>query len=168
MTGVSYSFDLDDLQVVSAIVQIAAADEDLHPLMDAIGRVLVNGAIERIADTNTSADGVAWPKSLRAELDGGKTLLHSGRLMRSITSEAGARQVVVGSNLIYAGVHQTGATIRAKTAEGLAFTLANGEQVVVGQVTIPARPYLGISRDEVEDVSDLTAAHFDALLAGGQ
>lgn len=167
MAGVSYHFDLDDLVVLSTLDQVAAAGEDLLPLMDAIGRVLVAGAVERIGTTNVDPAGVAWPQSLRAKEKGGPTLHDTGRLMRSITMAPESRQVTVGSNLIYAGVHQTGATIRPKSAGALHFTLANGEQVMVGEVTIPRRSYLGVSSAEAEDISAITVAHFTDLLGGG-
>lgn len=167
MTGVSYHFDLNDLAVLTAFDQAAAASEDLYPLMDAIGRILVNGAVERIGVTNVDPDGVPWPQSYRAEIFGGPTLHATGRLMRSITSAPEARQVTVGSNLIYAAVHQEGAIIRAKTARGLSFMLADGEEVVVSEVWIPRRTYLGVSGGEVADIADVTVAHFSGLLGGG-
>ncbi|UFS63840.1 phage virion morphogenesis protein [Paracoccus denitrificans] len=166
MAGVSYRFALDDLVVLSALDR-TAAEEDLFPLMDAIGRVLVNGAVERITVTNVDPDGVPWPQSFRAEVFGGPTLHASGRLARSITSAPESREVTVGSNLVYAAVHQEGAIIRAKTAKGLFFMLADGEEVVVGEVTVPRRPYLGISIAEREDIGDLTVSHFTGLLDGG-
>jgi len=158
--AVRAEFDLGDLGVVSPFAVLQAAGEDLTPLMDAIGRVLVAGAQERIAVSNTDPDGIAWPESLRVRETGGRTLRDQGHLLASITSAPEARQVTIGSNLIYAGIHQVGGTIRAKGGGGLHFTLANGEEVVVGSVTIPARPYLGISTAEAEDIGDLTAAHF--------
>lgn len=166
MAGVSQQFDLDDLQVIQAFDRAATADDDLFELMDQIGRVLVNGARERIGVTNVSPEGVDWPKSLRAKEQGTPTLYETGRLMNSITAAPEPRQVIVGSNLIYAGVHQTGATIRPVTAGALFFTLANGVKVVAGEVTIPARPYLGVSRDDVEDIGDLTVAFIDGLMSG--
>lgn len=164
--AVALTFDLDDLRVISAVDYAAAASEDLFPLMDAIGRILVNGAVERITVTNTDPDGVPWPPSLRAEVFGGPTLHATGRLARSITSAPEARQVSVGSNLVYAGVHQEGALIRAKTAKGLHFMLADGDEVVVGEVTIPRRAYLGASAGEVEDIGDITVDYFTELLGG--
>ncbi len=166
MAGVNITFDLDDLGVISEIDRIATAGEDMFPLMDAIGRVLVNGAVERITVTNIGPDGVAWPESFRAEVFGGPTLHATGNLARSITASPESRQVQIGSNLIYAGVHREGAIIRAKTAKGLHFMLADGDEVVVGEVTIPRRPYLGISDGERADIADLTVAHFSGLLGG--
>ena len=84
----------------------------------------------------------------------------------SITEEPAPAQVAVGSNMIYAGVHQTGATIKPKAGGALTFTLANGETVIAGSVTIPARPYLGISDEEREDIEDLSVGYFAELLSG--
>lgn len=175
--AVSAQFDIFSLGILTPLEALQSAGEDLTPLMDVIGRVLVNGARDRIAISNTDPDGVAWPQSLRVKEggkkdaegrvveSGGKTLYASGDLLNSIVSLPEARQVTVGSNLIYAGIHQTGGTIRAKTAGGLHFTLANGVEVVVGSVEIPRRTYIGISTEESEEIGDLTAAHF---LGGAQ
>lgn len=162
--AVSYKVRFEDAAPRAAMHRLAFAASDLTPLMDLIGTVLVNGAVERIGQTNVSPDGTPWPKSLRAQLEEGVTLHDSGQLMRSITHEAAPNQVVVGSNMIYAGIHQTGGVIRAKTAKGLAFTLANGESAVVGSVTIPARPYLGISEAEREEIEEVSLQHFADIL----
>ena len=167
MAGVQMRFDLNDIQAGATFGQIAAAGDDLFPLMDAIGRILVNGAVERITVTNIDPDGITWPPSLRAEIFGGPTLHATGRLARSITSAPEQRQVTVGTNLIYAAVHQEGAIIRPKTAKGLYFMLADGEEVVVGEVTIPRRAYLGISEAERQDIGEATVAYFSGLLDGG-
>lgn len=176
--AVTTTITLEDIGAVTALELAAHRGEDMTDLMDQIGMVLVAGAVERIGMTNVSPDGVPWPQSLRVRIGaqaarpegsfvgpmpdggGGPTLHLSGRLMRSITHLPAPREVEIGSNLIYAGVHQAGATIRAKTAEGLSFTLANGDHVVVGAVTIPARPYLGISAEEADEIEGLAAVHF--------
>lgn len=173
--AVTFTLRLDDTVTQASLDRLAVGAQDMTELMDNIGAVLVAGAVERISSTNMAPDGAPWPKSLRAQLVGlgeagenanGITLHDTGALMRSITEEPGPNQVRVGSNMIYAGVHQTGATIRAKSAKGLRFTLANGETVMVGSVTIPARPYLGISEDEKADIEALTADYFNGLLSG--
>lgn len=168
MTGVQLTASLADLGLSDGFDDVATAAGDMTDLMGKIGSVLINGARERIGITNVSPDGVAWPQSLRAKEDGGPTLHDTGLLMESINSESAPDHVKVGSNLIYAGVHQSGATITAKNGKGLSFTLANGEQVVVGSVTIPARPYLGISEEERAQIEDVTIAHFNSLLGGGR
>lgn len=168
MAGVQYTVSLSDIGLASRFDAVAAGAEDMTELMDLIGSVLVNGARTRIAETNVDPDGVPWPKSFRVESgQGGKTLYDQGNLLASITEEPAPREVTVGSNLIYAGVHQTGATIRPKTAGALFFTLADGTKVMAGEVTIPARPYIGISDGERENILELSVNYFEGLLTGG-
>ncbi|MBN7785138.1 phage virion morphogenesis protein [Ponticoccus gilvus] len=173
--AVTLKVGFDDVAPQAALARATYGALDMSELMDVIGAVLVNGAVERISTTNVSPEGAPWPKSLRAQLGGadegepgagnaGPTLHDSGRLMRSITSLAEPARVSVGSNLIYAGVHQTGATIRPKAAKALFFSLANGDKVVANSVKIPARPYLGISQDERADIEEASLQHFADLL----
>ena len=162
--AVTLRVELDDIAAASALDLVAHRGDDMTDLMDQIGIVLVAGAVERIGITNVTPDGVPWPQSLRAAEDGGPTLHDTGRLMRSVTHLAVPREVEIGSNLIYAGVHQTGATIRPKNGDALAFTLPNGSFVLAGEVTLPARPYLGISDEEADEIAGLTAAYFAAPL----
>lgn len=164
---VQLSATLDDFGIAEDFDSLAASAEDMTDLMGLIGSQLINGARERIGQTNVGPDGVAWPKSLRAKEVGGLTLHDSGRLLASIDSEAAADHVTTGSNLIYAGVHQEGAVIRPVNGKALAFTLANGDRAVVGSVTIPARPYLGISDEDRMSIEDVALVHFEALLGRG-
>lgn len=138
---------------------------DLTPLMSQIGMLLETSTRDRIQDTNVAPDGAAWPKSFRAEQDGGKTLHDSGRLAASIVNEPGPNKVLVGSNVIYAGIHQTGGDIVPKNGDALAFGLPDGGYAVVGKVTIPARPYLGISEQDRGDILAATVTYFDGEAA---
>lgn len=179
--AVTLTVALDDVRAIHAFDDAAASAENMTEFMDAIGSVLIAGARERIGVTNISPDGVAWPESMRVRgmspdagnpglvgprRSGGRTLHDTGALMRSITAEAGPTEVRVGSNMIYAGVHQAGATIRPVSAKALSFTLPNGARVIAGEVTIPARPYLGISDDERESITDVSFTLFNELLSG--
>lgn len=71
---------------------------------------------------------------------GGKTLTNSGRLRRSIDYAATSDKVMVGSNLAYARIHQLG----GKTGKG-------------HKVDMPARPYLGVSKEDMEEVRETMA-----------
>ena len=59
----------------------------------------------------------------------------------------------VGTNVIYAAIHQLGGKIVPKNATHLVFRLATGV-VLAKSVTLPARPYLGISDDDQEMIAD--------------
>lgn len=91
---------------------------------------------------------VRWKPSLRAQVEGGQTLLDTGHLRRSIQfwarSSGTTGTVIVGSNLKYAPVHQYGAVIQAKNKPYLVFKSPTGAVVRKKSVTIPARPFLVI------------------------
>ncbi len=159
MSGAVFSLRFDADQAHVAAANIHAKAGDLSPLMDQIGALLEQSARDRIEDTNETPEGVAWPVSFRASLDGGKTLFESGRLAASLTHIAGRDSVEIGSNLIYAGTHQDGATIVPVSAGALGFMLPDGTYITTGKVTIPARPYLGVSADDGEDITDLVTAY---------
>ena len=83
------------------------------PVMQQIGRALVAGAQMRFRAQATPA-GQPWPKSHRAISEGGQTLTDRALLRRSITWQATASSATVGTNVVYAAIHQFGGTIRAK------------------------------------------------------
>ena len=107
----------------------------------------------------------AFHHAVRAD-DGGQTLTDTGRLRRSIDYATTSDTVMVGSNLKYARIHQKGGTITPKKAKKLVFKGRGGKKVAVDQVTIPARPYLGISDEDMDDVkstmTDFLAGVFKA------
>lgn len=137
---------------------------DLWSTMDAIGAYLVSSAHRRF-ERQAGPDGKAWPQSLRARIQGGWTLLDSGRLRASLTWLAGRDTVEVGSNVIYAAIHQLGGTIRAKNAPNLRFKIL-GRWVSKPSVVIPARPFLGIDREDELEIDAIVQADLGAAFGG--
>jgi HK97 gp10 family phage protein len=71
----------------------------------------------------------------------------SGTLSRSIhneVAESGPRRAVIhiGTDLIYAAIHEFGGTIKPKRGKFLRFKNQAGEYVFTKQVTIRAHPYM--------------------------
>lgn len=134
-------------------------------LMESVGEALVSGTKKRF-DEKKDPEGTPWKPSRRALEKGGKTLMHSGRLRRSIDYAATSDKVMVGSNLAYARIHQKGGEITPKKAKKLVFKDSDGKTVAVDAVTIPARPYLGVSKEDMEDIkatmADFLAGAFKA------
>lgn len=166
--SLTFSMVLDEAEGLAGLDRLTGALGDMTGFMDSVGSALVSGARERISTTSEAPDGSPWPASFRVREEGGKTLWQSGRLLDSVTARPAADHVLVGSNMIYAAVHQFGAVIRAKTAAGLSFGLADGSRHVVSQVTIPARPYIGVSEEDRLTLLDLAAVHFGAVIEGLQ
>lgn len=66
----------------------------------------------------------------------------------------------MGTNVVYAATHQygdPGRTIRARNAKALRFK-ARGRWISKKQVkvTIPARPFLGLSDDDLQEIKAAT------------
>lgn len=135
----------------AALGQAAQKLGNTQALMESIGDALVSGTLKRF-DAEEDPQGRKWEPSGRASEEGGQTLTNIGRLRDSIDRVATPDKVMVGSNLAYARIHQEGGTITPKTAKKLVFTGRGGKKVAVDKVTIPARPYLGVSEDDMDDV----------------
>lgn len=72
-----------------------------------------------------------------------------GDLLNSVRYEAGSDSVSVIASTPYAAAHQFGATIRPRRGKALK---VRGR--LLASVTIPARPYLGLSADDRSEVLD--------------
>jgi len=145
------------------LARLAERGGDMSELMEQIGMYEEGEAIERF-NREEAPDGSKWEPSLRAKEEGGKTLTDTARLKQSITYRAGRDRVEIGTNVIYAGTHQGGATIRAKSGPHLKFQLPGGLGFrSVAEVTIPARPFLGLGADSEDEIVALA----EDWLAGG-
>ena len=82
----------------------------------------------------------------------GQPLRDTRRLESSITSNPDNDGVTIGTNLIYAPVHQFGATIVPVKAKRLVFPGPNGKLIFAKKVTIPARPFMPIKGSGVVEL----------------
>ncbi len=141
MTGARISYTFDDRQAMAAIERLTAVR---FQVMKPIGLALVQVVQERFRDERDPF-GQPWAPlspAYAAVKRGNHILTRSGLLMRSITFRASVDEVAVGSNRVYAAIHQFGGTIVPKNGKALVFRL--GSRVVRAKsVTIPQRPYLG-------------------------
>lgn len=155
------------LAIERKLAGLVKAFGDLEPLMQGFGLYLESATIDRF-ENERGPDGQRWKPSLRARQQGGKTLTDSSQLRSSITSQAGPDSVEVGTNKIYGGIHQFGGTIRPKNGEYLTFRLPGGLGVRrVKSVTMPARPFLGLSSEDENELLALTADYTRQQLGEG-
>ncbi len=164
MATLTITAQLDSPEVQRAFREWQRLGRDSTPLLRAIGTGLVSNVQDRF-DAARDPDGNAWAllKQPWASLKKGPGILREagmrGGLQGSITMDVAAGELAVGSNKIYAGVHQFGATIKAKNHPVLVFRTPDGH--VFGrarQVTIPARPYLGIGSEDEDSILDAVEA----------
>lgn len=152
MAGVR--IELDAREATAALGQIVRRARNPRPAFDQIGSYLVSSVIRRFK-TEAGPGGRPWKKSRRALEQGGQTLTDRGRLRASITHNVLSDGVEVGTNVVYAAIHQFGGktkprTIRPKRAKALRIPgIGFRASVRHPGSRIPARPFLGLDeRDE--------------------
>lgn len=156
MAGVSFTIAAPELPGIEAkLGALLARSSDLSPLMDRIGMAMETTTAERFED-GVAPDGTTWKKGRKPT---GKTLIKDGLLKNSITHRASADRVEIGTNKVYARIHQFGGTIRGKNGGKLTFKLPGLGFISVDQVIIPARPFLGVSSEDETEIEALTAEY---------
>ncbi|MBR0681920.1 phage virion morphogenesis protein [Roseomonas eburnea] len=160
MSGAHITVTVEAEQARALIGGWIATGRDPAPILRAVGARLVSNTQDRF-DEEVDPDGAPWEPltTAWAALKKGPGILREsgmrGGLQGSITFDVAGGELAVGSNKIYAAVHQFGAVIRAKRSPFLVFRTPDGQ--VFGraeEVTIPARPYLGLSSRDQEDILD--------------
>lgn len=137
-----------------ALVNAACGFADRRSLLRAVGETLRSSAMDRFEE-GAGPDGTPWETSERAREDGGQTLVNTGRLRNSIgyavTDDVvlWGSKIKAGTNLQYAAIHQKGGQTGRNHA-----------------VTMPARPYLGVSDDDIDDIRALVAGHMLKMFGG--
>lgn len=144
---------VDDGEVLGALTRLLALGRNPAPVMMEVAAIGESATRMRFR-TETAPDGSRWKPSLRVQLSGGRTLTKERHLSGSVSSRSDNTSAQWGVNRIYAAIHQFGGDIKAKSGGALRFRLAGGGFVMVKKVTIPARPFLGISNDDREDILD--------------
>lgn len=123
---------------------------DFAKLHDNIGEVLISTTHERFRN-GRAPNGSKWKRGLKGT---GQTLVQSRLLRNSITKRFSYEGVEVGTNVKYARIHQKGGTIRAKKAKFLRFKVGS-RWAMKKSVKIPARPFIGISADDKQEIMRL-------------
>jgi phage gpG-like protein len=156
------ALELDRAQLGNAeagLARLATLVADMTPVMDTIGALLVANRHARFS-AGAGPGGVKWLPSLRAQAEGGQTMMDTGQLNASLAHKASRDQVEVGTNKIYAAVMQLGATIHARNAPNLKFKIGS-RWVSKPSVTIPARPFIDFDAEDKKDVEALVVEELE-------
>lgn len=185
MDGLSIKLDLSTEALAAALAKMAAADTDALPVMQQIGSFMETETLLRF-EREAGPDGRKWPQSLRAKHSGGQTLTDTARLRQSIVSEATPTSAAVGTNLVYAAIHQLGGTISRQARQQTIYhhydkrsgelsrrfvkkgksNFARDVQVKAHEIKIPARPFLGINEQSEAGITEILTDYM-AAAAGG-
>ncbi|MBF0168793.1 MAG: phage virion morphogenesis protein [Alphaproteobacteria bacterium] len=167
-SGIALSIRPQGIEALNAALS-QMKRRDLKPALNDIGMSMVV-ATQRRFETETDPLGRPWRplsavtlaaraggrlyiksgKRLTAKaakvINSGRILRDSARLYQSITHAVSGQGVEIGSNLVYARIHQMG-----------------GQAGRGKKVTIPARPFLGLSKTDTQTCADVLAGY---LLTG--
>ncbi len=143
-----------DLSSVARLQERIArlANPDRKDLLEQLAGVAESQTRKRINEEQQSPDGEpwqAWSADYAATRHGGQSLLQGeGNLVDSITSEIEGDEALIGSNLLYAAIHQHGGT----------------PDMAPGPAGIPAREYLGFSQDNLDEIEAVADRWLDRHL----
>ena len=147
---------LDATPILSDLSRLAAAGDDLSPAMRQVAGLLADAAEEAFAREADPSTWARWQPLGDAHIERrrkvgkwpGPILQMSGQLAASVQSDYGRDFAQVGSNKVYAAIHQHGSK----------------PGILARNAAIPARPFLGVSDQDREEILDILSRHLaDAL-----
>lgn len=159
--GAGISIRIEDGEVKALLRSLQARVKDLTPAMRIVGNIVRSSVVRNFEEGGrpkkwqphaeaTILGGIRKKDftrkgALRAgaskRLRGGRVLIRKGRLMKSIKYKAYTDRVEVGTNVIYAAIHQFGGKAGRKSR----------------RVQIPARPYLMVQDEDWPEMRDAIA-----------
>ncbi len=156
--GVGFTYDQKALEgALKAVGELVTFDG--RTLMEEISRLGESQTRRRITSEKRGPDGTPWP----ANLEGTSILQRTGQhLLASVASSSDTDTAEWGASWQYAHIHQDGAVITPKSAAVLQFKVG-GKTVHAKRVTIPARPFVGLSDENRAELLDLVTDHFGRL-----
>lgn len=163
---------VDDRQIQTVLRRLNELSHDLTPVFNDIGEYLKLSHRLRF-DNGEAPDGTKWkansaitPKYGINKPLHGKTL----NLRDGMVYHASRDSLLFGPSQAtkdYALIHQFGGIIKPKNAKALMFQTASGGFRALKQVTIPARPYLGLSETDHRMILRKLTAEYAHAARGG-
>jgi len=157
-SGATIEVRIADRELRAAFKRLQRSAGGSNAMMRAVGTGLVGNVQRRLGSGVLAAGWPALNPAYKAGKRNRNMLVESGGLRGSLSEEAGRDYARVGTNKIYAAIHQFGGVIRPKGGGHLAFALG-GSFVKTKSVTIPARPFLTIEKEDEEMVRDVIFYH---------
>ena len=138
---------IDNQKVEKALLEIAQKTSNLRPLMKNIAGIMADSTEENFKEEGRPKwkDLSEKTKTVRRKTGHypGQILQVSGQLAMSITTQYDNESAVIGSNKVYAAIHQLG-----------------GPAGKNKKTTIPARPYLRLTENNYHDILEVIEKYF--------
>lgn len=164
-SGISFTIELDDKELESALQRAVAAAQDMRQPMGEIAEEWVDHVRERFAEERDPL-GVPWAKR-RDNVDPERKVLHlTGALERAVVPDFGSDYAQVGvlpsgGPGVYARIHNDGGEIVPKHKKALSF---GGR--IVSKVVMPRRRFVGFGPKEQQTAEDVLGDYFRAAFGG--
>ncbi|EJG1589902.1 phage virion morphogenesis protein [Vibrio parahaemolyticus] len=170
---------LEELQRYEELISTLGDPKHKAELLDEFGSLVATQTQTRIRDEKAAPDGTPWPQwspEYKKTRHGNQDLLDSGGgLLTSFLWNVGKNQVRIGSTEPYSAVHQDGFSGAVQVAahtrlvtQAFGKALASPARVSVNaftrQMNIPQREFLGLSRDNQEEIYQVIGKFWQEVL----
>lgn len=193
MAGANIKINVETSRMQRSVDRVVALLQRPAPLMSELGEHL-RGSTRGRFKAQTEPDGTPWQAlkpayRRRKPRNRAKVLTLDGHLRSQITFQLqGDDAVAVGSNSKYAAIHQFGGAIEIAARSQQAYFRRNAKTHEVGRlfvkkersnfaqrvtigaykITMPARPFLGLSQDDRNEIVAKTQLFIRDVLAGSR
>lgn len=188
MSGIQVALKLQSPHALAWMLErLAAAAGDLKPAFRDIGEAMLRSTHQRF-DAQVSPAGAAWAPLAAATAKrkkGPGILTEDGTLRGTVVYQVSANAVRIGSNMVYAAIHQLGGTVKHTAKARVAVidkrgrfkkkrSAARGKKQThirflrggTWNIPIPARPYLGFSRGDQAKIAKILERHLRRATEG--
>lgn len=175
-------YDITDFE--RGLGELISRIEHRQPLMREMAAAMHDAVEENFAQQGRPA-WAGWSPRYAKKRQGGKILQKSGRLAASISEYSDNDSATVGTNVVYARIHQEGGTINIPARSQRSYhkqykdgrvgnrfvkkSKSNFSQWnTMGEykITIPARPFLHLTESDVEGMENTAAEYLKRVIDG--
>lgn len=159
---------LDDVSVQYLFRQLIDRGTKMQPLMQDIGEFLAESTKQRF-QTSTTPDGSRWvpnaPATYLAYLSKFKSFGKNGRINASGAGRAIGKKPLIDTGVMALTINYQATESTVDVSSGHEYSAIHqfgGQAGKNKSVTIPARPFLGLSSDDLARIRDLAGAYLVA------
>lgn len=175
-------YDITDFE--RGLGELISRIEHRQPLMREMAAAMHDAVEENFAQQGRPA-WAGWSPRYAKKRTGGKILQKSGRLAASISEYSDNDSATVGTNVVYARIHQEGGTINIPARSQRAYYKKNADGRIgnrfvkksesdssrwntMGEykITMPARPFLHLTESDVEGMENTAAEYLKRVIDG--
>jgi phage virion morphogenesis protein len=178
----NYEIKYDITEFERGLGELIGRMEHREPLMREIAAAMGDAVEENFKNEGRPA-WMGWSPAYARKRAGGKILQRSGRLASSIVQSSDNDGATVGTNVVYARIHQEGGTIKRKARnQDLHFRQSKSGQVgnrfvkksqanfvqtvAVGayNIKMPARPFLHLTEQDIDGMESTAESYFKRII----